>query len=497
MKRILFILCIALLAQTLHAQKETNIWFFGNYAGLDFNNLDGTVLANECWWDTSTNAWAYNYNVNATDVPIVIPGHVSTMEGCFTLSDQNGQLMMSSDGITVKNKDGVAMNTVSLGGNPSATQSGIVIPKPGDPSSFYIVSVAHERRGPIQYAEVDMTMNGNLGGMVSQNNILTVGNADENIAAIPHENGVDYWLINRTANDYQVWLVTNTGFVDQGITPAGSSALGMYDFIGELIISPDGTRIVSLTFDRGEILSADFNTTTGQITNTNVRDAGVIYNTGLYGGCFSPNGDYLYFTRTNLSAYVYESYLVSWSDLRTGGAFKYITPVSNIHRGSDDRLYGIRRDSQMLLIMENPDQGDLVTKYIPTYFSAAYLPQAGLPTFLSSYLKSDITMYPLACNKNPRDISVEVTVGGTSPATTMDWDFGDGTSLMGQPLTLGTHTYTQSHTYNTPGLKTITITPKTAIGVAQQDIVLTINVIPCAIKTNRMIRADLKNPGEP
>lgn len=498
MKKIIFALILTANVLYMQAQKETNIWHFGINSGLNFNDLVATVTANDCWWNGSS--YSYTYGLSIPNVPKVITGFVNTVEGCFTISDNdNGNFLLSSDGSWLYNRNGVKMNTISLGGDPSATQSGIVIPRPGHSNRYYAISVNAVRAGKLQYAEVDMTLNAGLGGIISQNNNLTTFNTDENISAIPHSNGTDYWLLHRTGNLYHTWLIESNGFTYKGSTPTSSTSLpSTYDFIGELIISPDGTKIVALTFDRNEILSANFDPSTGIISNTQHRKLANDPTHGFYGGCFSPNGEYLYYSFTQLTGNTYDAFCISWTDLRSGGNPNRMVPLSNIHRGPDGRLYGIRLNSPMLLIVTDPNAGDLHTKYITTYFSNLQLPQIGLPTFLYSHFGSKFGIYPLACRQNAREIAIEITSGGASPATTIDWDFGDGTVVTGQPITPdATKVYTQLHTYAAAGTKTITITPRAADGTVKPTKTFQIEVIPCAIKTNRMIRTDLKDSGEP
>ena len=57
--------------------KEGNIWYFGEYAGLDFNSGSPVALTN---------------------------GQLNTNEGCATISDNNGNLLFYTDGMTVYNK---------------------------------------------------------------------------------------------------------------------------------------------------------------------------------------------------------------------------------------------------------------------------------------------------------------------------------------------------------------------------------------------------------
>lgn len=97
-----------------YAQKEMNTWYFGVNAGLDFSKMVNKKS------DSNQNA----------KVPTYIPnGSISTSEGCFTISDSEGNLLMSSDGTTVYNKNatsttgaaGYMQNGTGLLGNASAT----------------------------------------------------------------------------------------------------------------------------------------------------------------------------------------------------------------------------------------------------------------------------------------------------------------------------------------------------------------------------------------
>ena len=106
---------ILLFALNSYSQKEANIWYFGENAGLDFNTNPPSAI---------------------TD------GKINTLEGCSSFSDANGDLLFYSDGITVwdKNHDILKYTDGSLAddlkGDPSSTQSGMIIPKPGS-SSIY------------------------------------------------------------------------------------------------------------------------------------------------------------------------------------------------------------------------------------------------------------------------------------------------------------------------------------------------------------------------
>ena len=84
MRKIIFLLLWV--CTTTFAQNEANIWYFGANAGLDFNSGSPVALTN---------------------------GQLNTLEGCATLCNNSGQLLMYTDGITVYNKN----HTVMINGN--------------------------------------------------------------------------------------------------------------------------------------------------------------------------------------------------------------------------------------------------------------------------------------------------------------------------------------------------------------------------------------------
>ena len=106
-----------------YAQKQANIWYFGENAGIDFNFSPPQAL---------------------TD------GQLNTLEGCSSFADANGDLLFYSDGITVYNKNHTIMNYTdgtlgnNLLGDPSATQSGMIIPKPLSNDIYYLFTVTDQ-----------------------------------------------------------------------------------------------------------------------------------------------------------------------------------------------------------------------------------------------------------------------------------------------------------------------------------------------------------------
>ena len=94
-------------------QNSSSIWYFGDRAGLDFNNFPPTSL---------------------TD------GQLNTQEGVASISNSLGELLFYTDGKTVWDRTHQPMPNANgnLNGHFSSTQSAIIIPHQGAANQYYI-----------------------------------------------------------------------------------------------------------------------------------------------------------------------------------------------------------------------------------------------------------------------------------------------------------------------------------------------------------------------
>jgi hypothetical protein len=87
-----------------NSQTQPEVWYFGQYAGVDFSGLVPAHL---------------------TD------GMISTLEGCATICDIEGNILFYTNGETVWTKDHAIMpNGTNLHGHFSSTQSACIVKKP-------------------------------------------------------------------------------------------------------------------------------------------------------------------------------------------------------------------------------------------------------------------------------------------------------------------------------------------------------------------------------
>lgn len=361
------IILILLLQCTLLAQKEANIWYFGNKAGLDFNSGTPVALTNSS---------------------------LNTFEGVATICDKNGSLLFYTDGITVYNKNHAIMqNGTGLKGNYSATQSGIIVPNPGNTSIFYVFTVTDLGRSDgLNYSVVDISKNGGFGEVVTKNQFLYSPTC-EKVTAVKHSNGIDIWVITHdwTSNAFRTYLVTSAGV---SATPVISNVgvvhgTDSWNTIGYLKASPDGKKIVTVMYNMNSFEILDFNSSTGQLSNPITMNDNDY--TGLYGAEFSPDSKLLYIgkhggnskimqfdiTSNNLtliknSMYVLYNY--------TGGQF------GALQLAPDEKIYAVKYNIANLSVINNPN-----TKGSGCGFSFSGVDLAsrtaglGLPTFIQSY----------------------------------------------------------------------------------------------------------------
>jgi hypothetical protein len=277
-KKLALILCL-LNAIVTFAQGEANFWFFGQNAGLNFNNGTATPIS----------------------------GSLDTNEGCASFSTSDGQLLFYTDGIFVWDKNNNPMpNGTNLLGDPSSTQSAIIVPYPGKSHLYYIFTVGannYDNDGNlIKSTEglnayiVDMTLNKGLGDIVGSPIKLSgfeSPNWTEKVTSVKGSECNTFWIISQVDNKFVSFKVDLNGL---DTTPVNSIVIFPADDPrGYLKVSPDGTKIASASYGQGVFYLYSFNNSTGKVSNDGIslitrRDVDGY----TYGVEFSPNSTKLY-----------------------------------------------------------------------------------------------------------------------------------------------------------------------------------------------------------
>lgn len=372
----------------LIGQGETSNWYFGNGAGITFNN-DGSVTP-------------------------LVNGKLNTLEGCASISDTFGDLLFYTDGITVYNQDHVIMeNGNGLFGDPSSTQSALIIPKPGNPDIFFIFTVDTKiseedlDRG-LNYSTVNMSMN-NGKGSVTNKNVPLLADCSEKIAAVVKDcSDQSIWLItfasvggfDSTFDTFHAFEINTTGVVRPSIKTTFSD-LNIEDSRGYLKISPDGTKLANANMAEGLFLY-DFNTLTGTVSNQeNIFISGPYI--APYGVEFSSNNQYLYIHATNdiFAESGHRSSLVQFDLLSPNiSDSQVILDTRELYRGAlqlgeNGKIYRTNaknyfQGTPFLSVIHNPNQKGDAANYDHEAISLnGKNATQGLPPFIQSFFNKE------------------------------------------------------------------------------------------------------------
>lgn len=288
MKKIILFAIIGLIGPSVFAQYQASNWFFGENAGISF--------------DLDTNTIVKSFD-----------GQLNTREGCSSISDEDGNLLFYTDGVYVWNKNHTIMpNGFGLNGDSSSTQSGLIVPKPGDPDIYYIFTVDTFLTGAgdginngLNYSEVDMTLNGGLGDIVNKN-VQLLEICSEKITAVLKDCVTEaIWVVTfASENGRDAFYDTFHAFevTTLGVNPTSVKSVfntGVTDVRGYLKLSPDGTKVACANAVDG-LYIYDFETALGTLSNErrlsiNSRNDGIF----PYGVEFSPNSRLLYVHSSN------------------------------------------------------------------------------------------------------------------------------------------------------------------------------------------------------
>ena len=307
------------LSHQLYAQKEGNIWYFGDYAGLDFNSGSPVALLNSA---------------------------MSQVEGCASIADANGNLLFYTDGTSVWNSQHQVMpNGTGLLGYWSASQSCIIVPAPGNSSIKYIFTtdaVDNSGINGMNYSVVDMTLNGGLGDVTIKNSFLN-GPSTEKLAAVRHANGVDFWVINHdfTGDGFNAYLVNNAGVSALPVVShTGLNYGGALNSVGQLRFSPNGQRLAVSMYSQSITQLFDFDNSTGIVSNPIDLNS-----SDTYGMEFSPSGDLLYLARyMGATPGVFQYDLLAGSAVAIDASATLIgnsinSTIASMQLGPDQKIY--------------------------------------------------------------------------------------------------------------------------------------------------------------
>ena len=454
------------------------LFFSANLQAQDKTPCDYSIPGEVLNWNFGDKAQLTFSEETLFPVSTDMQGAIKNYRGVSSISDQEGNLLFFSNGMRVWGSDySVINNGNDLQGNDQVSQTSIFIPVTGNNEKYLLLTADAYLPGVfddgICYNLIE-NVNGNW--TVTDKNIPLIGKNTQKLAAVKHANGEDYWLVthgfgDQEGNKYFAFRIMKDSVSHEPVvSEIGYTHQGDFNNNGGYLrISNNGKKIALAIPRDGIVEIADFNTTTGQVTNAISSSAGV-YEFPL-GVEFSPdtNNLKLYITTSPL-----ESVSIDWN--------KYLYQVDvnqmnidnpiiiSVINANNDLQFGapqLAADGRIYVGMFKPggiSVSNLGVIYNPNRPGAAcnfnYLDSVandglaltnsgsmeGLPNFVSSYFDipsfwwqnhcaTHITTFRLQNEANNGDVT---------------WDFGiDGAT---DNQVRGQYTYQEADTY------TVTVT---------------------------------------
>ena len=400
-------------------QSQTNNWYFGNNAGLNFGNGEVSILEN---------------------------GAMQTAAGCATISDKDGNLLLYTDGQTVWNKNHQIMeNGEDLVGERAGIQSAIIIPKPNDSSTYFIFYTRENvETSPIYYlsgvfySEIKFDIQHPLGYVKTNKNIrIAEVLATSKLASIYHPETNTYRVITITKDDpvfgviipddryiFRIFNVTEMGI---NLTPVKVQINQGIERVGAMKISPDGTFLAFADSANEKIYFYNYDnqavTFSPYYTLPTIPAFGVTLTT--YGIEFSQDSNMFYYSGgNNIIQFPFKA-------INDSEPFEfYAMPIANpgsMQLARNGKIYIAQGNSDNptghIAVIHKPEKvgSDCNFQPIAIQFENASSTK-GLPIFIASELRNRIIPSDDDCVDKPFTFELDAY----SEIQSVFWDFGDG-----------------------------------------------------------------------
>lgn len=417
---------------TTCSQNQVNRWYFGVEAGIDFSSGNGVAI---------------------TD------GAMTAQEGCATISNKYGNILFYTNGETVWDASHAPMlNGTGLFGDDDATHAAVIVPVPGSETNYYIFHMLSGTTegggqivvpGALYYSEVDLTLNGGLGGIVpATKNTNLAANMTEKLAVARHADGCSFWVTAHEFNNdtFLTWLVDENGLNTTPVTsniginhgPDFESMQGQMKFssnneylglitsrIGPTVMNPPITPQGSYT----EVF--DFDNLTGQLTNL-VLSSNKFFGSG-YGFEFSPDNEKIYVTESEFNFQNIHQYQINLGTPAANDASQsYITsfqstcnncPGQGLQLGPDNIIYVTDSGGTSLHALTDPNN-TAAPGFTQDYISlGGKLSTNSLPAMIGG--TAGALDFDFQCTADGVQFSFTSTIPNIH---IVHWNFGDGTT---------------------------------------------------------------------
>ena len=327
--RILSVVIVLLFPFLSIAQKQGNVWCFGDSAGIDFSNINS---------------------------PIPIASSMDGRGSCISFSDSTGNLLFYANTISTPGHATVVWNK-----NHQIMQFGdsvvgeawykelVTIENPAYNGEYYLFSLGAAAFYGCYYSVIDMNQNGGLGAVTQKNMQLQSFPAIDCVVAIKHGNGRDWWIIFRKSdyntggsnNNFYLYLITPSGISNVQVVSCGTPNPTGFN---RLCLSADGTKLASVN-SASLVEVYDFDRCSGNIYNPRtIESQATSFPYIEFWECaFSPNGNLLYVTQLDTVCTLLQYNLLDTNPAFTKDTLWYfnfpIGSIGAVRKAPDNKLY--------------------------------------------------------------------------------------------------------------------------------------------------------------
>lgn len=457
------------------SEKQADIWYFGDKAGIDFRS--------------------------GTAVPLTDENVMTAFKSSAVISDSLGNLQFFTNAKSVWAKDFTPMtNTPSMLGDLGVTQPCLIVPKPGDSLIYYIFNIDVIKFHPLPdpnfdtkgltYSVVNLKNNYGFGTGTSRWNIPLLPAVSQKLTAVRHNNGKDYWIIVHEWGSVKFcsFLLQESGLTGPVVSVAGTQQSGDFNnqsgAYGYMKASPDGSKIALAISGSNIVELLDFNSSTGSVSNATDYTY-VVPGIAPYGIEFSSDSKMLYTSLLMLTgngppaipSRVYQF------DLRAGLTNPVLIDsmpgvrIGGLQLASDGRIYASRtvnllNKKDSIDVIYNPTRPGLDCNYnllnnaAGSRFSLAGRTSTyGLPGFMQSYFQRPAFTHDSVCKGDVTrfDIINKANIDNVF------WEFGDGTN---------SNQMSPVHFYGTPGNYLVKLTETFNGKNFRDSVLITIHDLP-------------------
>lgn len=388
-----------------------------------------------------------------------IPAFGSLTQGTSAISDLDGNLVLYSNGDSAwNNQHLVIQGGTNLAGSEEATQSSIIIPAPNSPNRYYIFTMDDNGTSDgLHYYLVDMSFNAGAGLVFPGTQLDSF--MTEKLCAVKHGNDFDYWIVaHRFDSDEFVSFhvdsfgVNSTPVVSAvGLTHSGNTNAVM----GQMKISPDGSKIALAGFQGGHIELLSFDNESGEVSAPLTLES---YSSNFpFGVEFSPDSRKLYYVQrfsANPEAILFQydldhldtnCLLDSQFELAQVNELKV---PSNLQLGNNGKIYmtvNYFSNYDTLSVINQPNLYGNDADFVELGISLDSAITEGLVNFPSSYLSDGIYVeHGTTCDGMPTIMYPEDSLSPDS----VNWNFGDPSSTSNTSSDVyTTHTFSNPDTF--------------------------------------------------